>query len=184
METSFADQPQTSSAGLGVPRGAMLRCKLTSPANPVLNGPVTFTVTAAYKAAGSVLVPKGATGICRPQNLPQGRVGLSCDTLNVPGHGAVAISAIGLGTDQEPGIPVGGGDDNGAGVGSRAKDRAIGLGTSLVGAAVDGVAGQVVSTAAETGADALRGSGGYSAGAQALPAPKGSPFSLFIQHAF
>jgi hypothetical protein len=186
METRFVDAAP-SKGEVGVPRGAMIRCKLTAPANPSLAGPVTFVVTADYSGPQGVLIPKGSTGICSPSSLAMGRVGLACDTLTIKARGATTISGLALGRDQQPGIPVGAANQgpSGPSVGSRAKDRAVGLGTSLLGAAVGGgVIGEVTSAAAQTGADSIRDNGSYSYGNNSVPAPRGSPFTLFIQRSF
>jgi hypothetical protein len=166
---------------VGVAKGTLIPCKLLSPANPQLQGPV-MAVTV-KDAAG---VPAGSKLICAASGAAVGRVNLTCDTLQIEGRGQLPIVALAMGLDQQPGIPTE--VIERSNTKEQAKSDAIGAVSAAAnvaaGAIGGGVPGALGSGGTNTATNAARNASTSSTTESAAPAPRGTRFSLFIQQAF
>lgn len=167
-----------ATGGTRLPKGTSIAARLTTPADSSQPSPVTATVTADVIVDGSVAVPRGTTVVCMTSPQSTGRLGLSCDTLNLR-SGALTIEAIALGADKRVGVPlprITSSDTSGDAV----KDGALNTARNVLGRATpDGVAGDVVNGAADTASNVARGRGAQEATAPLVPA--GTAFTLFLQ---
>ncbi len=166
--------------GTRLAKGTSIAARLTTPADSSQPSPVTATVTADVVVDGTVAVPKGTTVVCMTSPQSTGRLGLSCDTLNLR-SGALTIEAIALGADRRVGLPlprVTSSDTSGDAI----KEGALNTARNVLGRATpDGVPGDVVQGAADTATNVARGRGGGPQEATAPLVPAGTAFTLFLQ---
>lgn len=186
--TSFSTEsgaPRPTVAANPVPatsmRGVLISAKLNLPADPIAPGPMPVTVTKDITDGGSVVIPKGSTIVCNAQGGSSGRLGGTCDSVQI-GAKLYPLKGTILGADQRPGLPLQ--DPEGGGKGTK----------RIAGGAASNFAGRVVSQLAGSSlaGDAIREAAGAgkevaeerieaAPSAQRPPVPKGTAVFVYVE---
>jgi hypothetical protein len=101
----FADRGTVANAAETLPRGTLVRAKLSGRLDARPGNPIEAVVTEDVLSEGSILVPRGSLVRCRTGGVASERIGLSCDSLRA-GARSWAFSALALGDGDRPGLRV------------------------------------------------------------------------------
>ena len=100
---SFADRGTVANARETLPRGTLMRARLTAELDPRRGGIVQAITTEHLLRDGSVLIPQGSLLSCRAGSVLGDRIAVSCDGVSSSGR-SWSFRAIGLGMDDRAGI--------------------------------------------------------------------------------
>lgn len=182
MATSFSDASPASANSASVARGTFLPACLTAVADPSQSAPFTATVSADVTVGSVVAVPRTSTLVCTGQGVTASRLTGSCDTLTIPGRGALSFSGLLYGKDKRPGLPVV--LSGGPSAGDDARDTALTIAERVLGSVSPrGLGGELLQGAAGAGSRAARNST-HPSEASARPVPKGTCFHVFVDQPF
>lgn len=99
----FADRDMVANAAGTLPRGTLLRARLTVDLEASRGGPVEVALTEDVVSGGKVVVTRGSLVTCRAGSAENGRLSLACDAVKA-GDRSLAFSAIALGDGDRTGL--------------------------------------------------------------------------------